>query len=97
MVNPTNLPGNVGPLGGPLSTLKVANVQISASLSHVPPPAELIVIVQYTVHFDQRFTHVTFLFCRQSSKIAINLERIKSGVRKKWMLRVTEPLLEIVQ
>ena len=31
----------------PLSTLKVADVQISASLSHVPPPAELIVIVQY--------------------------------------------------
>ena len=29
-----------------LSTLKVADVQISASLSHVPPPAELIVIVQ---------------------------------------------------
>jgi len=48
-------------------------------------------------YFDQRFTHVTFLFCRQSPKFAINLKRIKSGLRKNWVLRVTEPLVKIVQ
>ena len=48
----------------PLSTLKVANVQISASLSHVPPPAELIVIVQYS-RSKPPLTHRMSSFKRQ--------------------------------
>ena len=48
-------------------------------------------------HFIQFEQHVTFLFFRQISKIAINREKMIGGVKENWVWHVTFELNEMVQ
>ena len=79
------------------SSMKGDSAKYSMWGSQLKQPESWSSTVLLLYHFIQFEQHVTFLFFRQISKIAINWEKIIGGVSENWVWRVTFELNEMVQ